>query len=174
MSEGDIFATCQRDNRGQSAPDFLVGMSVFLLTIGFVFAFVPGMFDPFETDTGPNMVSADRAAAYLAESALVEDVDAPGRLNESCTAEFFYADGDTDGCAFDADASDLNDALGVSDTAAVNVTIETQDGFRSVDGAHGSVDAQAGRAPPPTGDVVVAKRVVTVDGDEGTLYVRVW
>ena len=65
--------------KAQTGFDFLVGMSVFLVTIGLVLGFVPSMFQPFDTDTGPDMVTADRSAAHLVEDLLVQDVGDPGK-----------------------------------------------------------------------------------------------
>lgn len=142
-----------KGNRGQTAVDFLAGITVFLITIGFVFSFVPGMFQPFDTDTGSSMVAADRGAALLVEDVLVDDVREPGVLNETSTAEFFDVDGD-----------DLNEALGIADHRTVNVTIES-----------GGVTVHStGPAPPSTADAVVAERLVLVDGDQETLFIRVW
>lgn len=162
------------DDRGQTAIDFLAGMTVFLVTIGFVLNFIPGVFQPFDGDTGPDMVAADRSGALLAESALVDDVGAPGVLNETCTAEFFDGDGDTADCSFESDSDDLNDALGIDDATEVNVTIENGTGIRTVEGDSGPVAAEVGRAPPPTADVVTATRVVLLEGEQGKLNVRVW
>lgn len=145
-------------------------MSLFLLTIGIVFNFVPGMFRPFDTGTAPDMVTADRSAARLAEDLLVEDLDRPGRLNATCTAEFFDDDGSVGDCRFDADGDDLATALGVDSFTGINVTIESGGALRTVDG----VPAASGPTPPPSREQVSAKRVVLVDGDQGTLTVRVW
>lgn len=161
-------------DRAQTAFDFLAGVTVFLVTVAFVLSFVPGMFQPFESDTGANMVAADRSAALLASAALVENVTAPGVLNETCTAEFFDADGDVEECPYDADAGHLPAALGLDETTGVNVTIEDSSGVLSVTGDGGSVDTAAGRAPPVTAEVVVGERIVIVDGERGTLHVRVW
>lgn len=162
------------DQRGQTAFDFLAGMTVFLVAIGFTLSFVPGMFQPFESDTGANMVAADRSAALLASSALADDVRAPGVLNETCTAEFFDADGIVDDCRYDADAKDPTAALGLDDTVQVNVTIENSTGIVSVTDDGGPVEASVGRAPPETAEVVTGKRVVTVGGRQGTLLVQLW
>jgi len=151
-------------DRGQVAFDFMVGMAVFLVTVGFVVTFVPGIFQPFDTSTGPNMVVADRAASHLVEDALVESPAEPGVLNSTCTAEFFDADGSVGACRFDADASDVNAALGVEATTSLNVTVSDNAGLQYA----------AGRPAPPTGDVVVARRVVLLDGTRQTLVVRVW
>ena len=149
-------------------------MTVFLVTVGFVLTFVPGMFQPFDTDTGPNMVVADRTAARLAEDLLVDDVESPGLLNETCTVEFFDADGDVAACRFDQDAADLESALDLEPTERVNVTIEDDAGPLTVTDDGDTATASVGPTPAATGDVVVASRVVAVDGERGTLVVRVW
>lgn len=162
------------EDRGQAAVDFLAGMAVFLITVGFVLGAVPGMLQPFESETGANMVAAERSAATLVEDLLVERVDAPGVLNETCTATFFDANGDTADCRFTADASSMNRALGLSDSATANVTITSGGSVLSVDGPGGPVPAAAGPSPPPTADVVVSNRLALVDGTRGTVAVRVW
>lgn len=172
LSFGDILEF--RHGRGQTAIDFLAGMTVFLVAVGFVLSFVPGMFQPFETDSGANMVGAGRGATLLVEDVLVEDTASPGVLNETCTAEFFDADGNTDGCRFGDDGNDLPAALGLDDFRRVNVTIESGGSVETVQGDAGSVTAAVGRSPASTDDVVVATRVVLLDGEQATLYVRVW
>lgn len=155
-------------DRGQYGFDFLAGMSVFLITIGFIFGFAPGMFSPFTSDTGPNMIVADRSAASLSEQLLVESTAAPGNLNESCTKKFFDAGG-ASGCHFDADADDLHAALGTDATVRLNVTIE--DNGTIVDEG---VRLAAGPAPDPSSGVTVSQRIVFLYDQEQTLYVRVW
>lgn len=161
-------------DRGQTAVDFLAGMTVFLVTVGFVFTLVPGMFQPFETDTGANMLAADRSAALLAEDLLLEGVGETGVVNETCAAEFFDGDGLVGDCRFDADAADLRGALRVPDHVNVNVTLESVGVVQTVDGSGGPVTARAGRSPPSTSDVVVAQRIVLVEDERLTLFVRMW
>lgn len=159
-----------RDTRGQTGFDFLVGMSVFLITVGIVFTFAPGMFTPFDTNTGSTMVIADRSASLLAEDLLVEDVSRPGVLNATCTTEFFDADGAVADCRFDDDADDLHAALVTDEFRGLNVTVESSGSILSVNGD----PLAAGRTPPSTADVVVGKRAVLVDGEQSVLLVRVW
>lgn len=149
-------------------------MTIFLVTVGFVFSLVPGMFQPFETETGRNMVAVDRGAALLAEDLLLEESGEGPVVNETCAAEFFDENGDVGECQFDADGGDLQTALGIEEDASVNVTLESNGNAVTLQGADGPVVARAGRAPPPTADVVVAKRVVLLDGRRATLLVRVW
>ena len=155
--------------RGQTGFDFLAGMSVFLLTVGFVFGFAPGMFSPFTSETGTTMIVADRSAASLVEHRLVDTTSEPGILNGTCTEEFFDADGMVAECPFDTDAADLHDALGVDSTLDVNVTIEHNGSIVT----HG-VPLTAGPEPNPSAGVTVSQRIVYLDGEEETLFVRVW
>lgn len=162
------YSSAHIHDRGQTAFDFLVGMSVFLVTVGFVFAFVPGMFAPLETASA-NMVTVDRAAGSLVEDLLVEDVRRPGVLNATCTEAFFDGTGGAS-CRFEEDANDLNGALGVDSTATVNVSFESGGSVATLDGDR----LAAGPEPPSTADVVVGQRVVLVDDRRLSAYVRVW
>lgn len=156
--------------RAQTSLDFMAGMAIFLITLGFVFSFVPGMFQPFESTNGPNMVASDRTAALLVEDILVDTVGTPGVVNATCAAEFFDGNGNVGDCRFDVDSDDLNGALGVGNHRSVNVTLESGGSVITVDG----VPARAGPAPASTANVVVSKRVVLVDGKRTTVFVRVW
>lgn len=169
---GVSFANLSRGNkdRGQTAFDFFVGMSVFLVTLSIVLAFVPTMVQPFDSEAGPNMVVADRSAALLAEDLLVADVASPGVLNTTCTVDFFDDDPDVADCRFTQDGSNLVDALAVDPYTSVNVTVESAGTVLTVD----SHALQAGRSPPVTADVVSARRAVLVDGSRAILRVRVW
>jgi len=172
--------TPPRGGRAQTSIDFVVGMSVFLLTVAFVVGFVPGVFEPFTASGEEATLTADRTAAALAEH-LLADPATPSALNATCTAEFFStADGGLiEACRFDADASDLETALGVGSTTGVNVTVEEDGSYlRAYENGtvspDGDVSLRAGPDPPDSGNVVTARRVVLLDGEGRNLYVRVW
>ncbi|WP_266077457.1 DUF7287 family protein [Haladaptatus caseinilyticus] len=148
--------------RAQTSIDFLVGMSVFLLTVAFVFMALPNSFVPFTGDESAELLSVDRVASHLSDGTLARRGQ-PGILNETCTTQFFGAPG---AC----NPSDLNAALGVGSQQRVNVTIESNGAIRTV----GGVELSAGPSVPTRGSVVVATRLVAIDGDEHTLYVRMW
>jgi hypothetical protein len=160
-------------DRGQTSIDFVVGMAVFLLTVAFVVAFLPGVFEPFTANGEGDSLAADRTATVLAEQLLADPTD-PAVLDAGCTAEFFDAAGDGAGgltdCGFGTDAADLETALGLDSTTHVNVTIAERGRVRSVNG----VPLRAGPTPPTSESVVVSHRVVLLDGEESDLYVRVW
>lgn len=149
---------------GQTNVDFLVGMSVFLLSVAFVFGMIPGIFEPFSTDGGSNTLVADRAAATLAEGTLGSPSE-PTVLNATCTHSFFEGDEGAipDGCRFDT--VEPNAALGIPDTTGINATIESAE----------ETTYATGDAPPErSANVVVSRRTVTLDEQAHRLIVRVW
>lgn len=163
--------------RGQTSIDFAIGASVFLLTVAFVVAFLPGTFEPFTDSGAEDVVVADRTADLLAEQLLVAPT-APGVLDEECTAEFFDAEGDGPGglsdCGYTTDAADLDTALGLGSGLGANVTIEENNTVQSVTHDGSSVSLAAGPELPDRGSVVVSRRVVLLDGEGHDIYVRVW
>lgn len=156
------------NSRGQLGFDFLVGMSVFLIAVAFVIGFVPGMFDPFASESGADIIIADRSAAHLSGNTLVESPSKPSVLNTTCTVVFFSGVTIPDGCRFDT--QELSSALGVDDAVSLNVTIQNGASIRSVNGE----PLKSGRTPTVLDDVSVAQRVVHLDGESSRLYVRVW
>ncbi|WP_331232906.1 DUF7287 family protein [Natronorarus salvus] len=139
--------------RGQTGIDFLVGATVFLIAVGFVFAFVPSMFAPFFTGGTGDTLTADRAATQLAEKELVVDPSSPAVLNESSVDEFF------EGCTDEEDEGQyVADELGLG-TDRVQVELGND---------------SCGDDPPARSSVTVSQRYVSIDEDHHTLTVRVW
>ena len=159
--------------RGQTSIDFVVGMSVFLLTVAFVVAFLPGVFEPFTASGAGDTLTSDRTASLLAERLLADPAN-PSVVDSACAAEFFDAAGDgaggVAGCQFTTDAADLDAVLGLGPTTRVNVTIEEDGTVKST----GGVTLAAGPELPEAESVVVSRRVVLFDGFDRDLYVRVW
>lgn len=53
-------------DRGQTTQDYILGVSIMLATVLFVFAFVPGVFDSYESSVdGIDRAQAERAAEHL-------------------------------------------------------------------------------------------------------------
>lgn len=167
-----------RRDRGQTMVDFVVAMGIFLLTVGFVVAFVAGMTVPYEDQQTP--LVAERVASDLADDRLAES---PAVLDERCTLAFF-GHADATGCPFDAGDS-LNDRLGVAPLYSVNVTLRRNvsggPGSEILCGDGGSVGPcgsdrlAAGPSVPDDGtSVATARRAVHVDGQRAILEVRVW
>lgn len=139
--------------------DFAAGISIFLVTVAFAFAFLPGIITPFtDTDVG-DPVSANRAADTLAADRLA-DPDTPYHLDAASTAAFFDAGGD------------VTARLSIQSYKSVNVTIEDETGTPVA--VNDSVTAAAGPSVPASADTTVAWRTVTLDGERVELVVRVW
>lgn len=158
------------EDRAQTTLDFAIGMSVFLLTVAFAFTFVPSMTAPFVDGSQPDTATADRVASHLAEGQLA-DPDDPYVLNETCTQKFFENNTAPDHCAFEEDPG-FRERIGVDDGANVNVTLERATyvgGDRQYDVEYG-----IGDDPENADSIVVARRVVSHDGQDKTLFVRVW
>lgn len=179
--------------RGQTTLDFAFGVSIFLLSVIFVFAFVPSLFAPFQTDQAKSL-TANRVADTLAQDVLLSDdpeTMEPFVLDKACTDRFFaQLNGSATGaqppdCRFSTSASSVRDVAGVRSVATglqptkqVNVTIEQYDssGNRAIV-TFGERYA-AGDVPVRPTDSTAARRIVSLS-DGGTEYrlvlvVRIW
>ncbi|MFB6198741.1 MAG: hypothetical protein ABEI52_10820 [Halobacteriaceae archaeon] len=154
--------------RGQTSFDFMVGMGLFLVTVGFVLTFIPGMFQPFTIGSSTNEILADRSAARLAEGVLAISPARPAVLDRSCVIEFFDDDGNTGDCRYASE--DPGTVLALSETTNVNVTLQRDGDIAILNGQ------KLASGPAPTGDdnVAVARRRVSISGTGYTLEVRVW
>jgi hypothetical protein len=185
--------------RGQTTLDFAIGISVFLITAMFVFAFVPGVLQPFTQGAQEETVVADRVASQLAKGSLAKS-EVPYVLAADCTTEFFRTDTTglpvpDDRCRFNQDTdlsnSDvgLPDRIGLTDRQRVNVTISGDVGngeeHLCLDTSNGEVVGKSsgncdvrfaiGDAPPEgSTSVISSRRAVAVDGYDATLIVKVW
>lgn len=177
-SGGDTAGTAAGDTRGQTLPDFAVGIAVFLITVTFVSVFVPQMVLPFEDQE--QSVVADRITSGLGNDELTEP-GTPSELNESATRAFF-----------DFDENEALDRLGVPSWYSLNVTIRDAPSHGpdsavlcavddpSSDEWIGECESGADRfaigRPAPTDDrsVSTSRRALFADDTGVVLEVRVW
>lgn len=159
-------------DRGQTLHDFAIGMTIFLLVLGYVFAFVPSLFAPFAPATDSSAVRADRTADTLALDVLAAREPGPGEANQSvagtldpaCTDDFFD-DGAVSQPPCPVSASSVAELVGVPDRTGINVTLER----------NGTVRRTVGPAPSVAVDRVLrAVRIVSLDGRDHRLVVRLW
>ena len=61
------------NERAQTTIDYMAGMSIFLLTVAFVFQFMNSLFAPFQTASDDVTLAADRASTILVERLLIAD-----------------------------------------------------------------------------------------------------
>ncbi|MGQ3327696.1 DUF7287 family protein [Halorubrum sp. FL23] len=174
--------------RAQTPIDFAVGASVFLLTLAFVVAFVPTVFDPFSGAATASPVVSDRVAAGLAGDLLAASPTEPGVLSPACTAAFFEGNatlGNVSGCPDGVD-DDAATQFGLDEEVlvvihALNESAPTGNASSTVavETRHASRDVTLNRTTDdPSGlarrDVSVSQRVVSIDGDQYRLTVQVW
>ena len=175
-------------DRAQTPIDFAVGAGVFLLTLAFVIAFVPTLFDPFSAAETASPVVSDRVAAGVAGDLLAASPARPGVLSPACTVAFFTEDdglANDAGCGFTASASP-SDTFGLDGDVQVIVhglderTPSENPATVTIVTEHGTFeDVELDRATgAPTGtsrdDITVSQRLVSIHGTQYRLTVRVW
>lgn len=96
------------DGRGQTLPDFTVAIAIFLLTVTFISLFVPQIIQPFDDQEQP--VVAERITSDLSNRQFVDGANS-AQLNATATTDFFDSE------------PDVLDAVGISRTYSVNVTL---------------------------------------------------
>lgn len=171
-----------RDPHGQTLPDFVVGITIFLITFIFIVQFVPQLALPFEKQE--QSVVVQRISSDLGNHLLAE-TGTPSKLNETCTLAFFERDGG-ENCPFNPGES-VNAQLGVSPAYTVNVTLRDapSDDPRSallcdVNGSIGDCGPNATRlgvGPPVLTDdrsVAIARKRVFARGIKPVIEVAVW
>ncbi len=163
-------------------------MSIFLLALTFVLAFVPGMLEPFSGGAQTETPAVNRVADDLTQGTL-SDASTPYVLDGECTAELFTT-GVPAACQYDG--TTLADRVGIRDYAPVNVTIRGD----LDDSGEDSVLCWDASASPPTlveksggcgtvlsggskpsgggGKTVSAQRVALLDGEDVTVEVVMW
>lgn len=174
------------DARGQTLPDFTVGVALFLLVISFVVLFVPQLSLPYADQE--QAVVVERAAADLEGTLLANE--SAGHLDEHCTLVFFNetVDENDPACPFDSSAP-VTEQLGIAPTYSLNVTLRDVPGddpesqvclaegdYESIaDCESGAVRLVVGPAVPDSDETVaIARRRVSVGGTGMVLEVGVW
>ena len=182
-----MFRTANQNERAQTTLDFAIAMGVFLLAVAFVFTFIPSLTSPFIDGNQEQSAVADRVASNLVEGSLADPND-PYVLDVACTTGFFEGTNDsaTDHCGYTQATTDFRERIGVSDRPRVNVSLVRvnatsrerttlcDDGNGNVGTGSCAVDYRVGGDPADAESVTVARRVVSIDGEDATLFVRVW
>ncbi|MFC6955137.1 DUF7287 family protein [Halorubellus litoreus] len=175
MSARDLTGLRGRD-RGQTTQDFAVGISVFLLTVTFTFAFVPSTVTPFGspvTDAIP--AKSDRVAATVVDT-YAEDGSARTLDLDEMVGEVI---GSSDS-GVTVSGTDIRNEFGLRTTAQVNVTIQTRSGDvveTNYDG--GTYRLTGGDDYPSNQAAASTTRVIRLPGVDDCktgclLVVRVW
>lgn len=190
-------AVCLRETqRAQTQIDFVVGVSVCVVSLALVVGLIPGLIETPSASTAAAPIEADRLAASLTdvlgatapvagEPTRVHAPSTPGVLSPPCTVAFFTADASlatAAGCPFDANAG-LDELFGVAsaritvvelDASAterrpVTVAFETDDG--QIGGTLERTQPNRRAASHP---VAVSERLVSIGQTPYRLIVAVW
>lgn len=158
--------------RGQTLPDFTVGIAIFLLTVSFIVVFVPQLTVPFQDQEQP--VVAERITSDLSENLLGER-EAPSMLNESRTVSFFENELEADQLGIDPRYS-VNITLRDTPSDAPDSAILCEDGGgESITDCNGGSKLAVGPSVPPSGQSVSTAKVGVFTGEtDAVLEVRVW
>jgi len=172
--------------RGQTTLDFATGTVIFLLSLIFVFSFIPGVLQPFTGTQQAEPVVANRVADRLVEGGLGSP-DRPYTLDKTCTVEFFDDSAPSD-CNYEG--SDLNDRVGLTDRTNLNITMfanvtgdraqervcwDDSAGVLRQTGATGcDVTMTIGSVRSDASSSVTAQRVAYLNGTAVTVEVETW
>ncbi|MFT4923071.1 MAG: hypothetical protein ACI8XM_002293 [Haloarculaceae archaeon] len=177
------------DAKGQTTLDFAIGISIFLSVLLFVFAFVPGLLQPFTGGNAEDPTLAGRLADKLSQGQLGAP-DEPYVLDRHCTVAFFDTGASPPSeCRYDGGT--VQNRLSIKDRTNVNVSLQgnvTAGNSQSETlcwdrGDHElkevsttGCDVLATGDPPPasSGTTVTARRVVSVHDEVVTMKVVVW
>jgi hypothetical protein len=179
--------------RGQTTLDFAIGISLFLAVVVFVFLFIPGLLSPFTTGAQADTVTTNRIADKVTKGMLGSPRQ-PYTINEHCTVTFFDGDDAPSRCSGDwASGDDVETQAGLDSTRqSLNVTVRgnvtdggideeilcwDRTGEQLVNASDGACDVPLtrGGSPPQTNDAsVTALRVVSLAGEDVTVYVEIW
>jgi hypothetical protein len=144
-------------DRAQTTHDYAVGIGVFLLTVAFVFSYVPTALGTIESGgTGSDSAIADRLSTAIVANLSIDGY--PNRLNNSSVSTFFN----------DSSMSTIRTEYELRNSTLANVTLEYANGTaipgRDVHAGAQYADQQA----------ATMTRLVVIDNDRYRLVVRVW
>lgn len=172
-SSGGAARTRRSDGRAQTPFDFALGISVFIVTIAFVFAFVPSTLTFASADPGAKEAKqADRAATTLIGN--LSTGHRQNQLNGTATADYFNTT---------SNESALQADLALPSSAEINVTVRSLDGTgvaRVRDSYGNDIRLAAGRSIPEDQPAAEIARIVAVTNDDNDcdpacqFIVRVW
>lgn len=176
-------------DRGQTTLDFAIGVSIFLSVMLFVFAFVPGILQPFNLSGEEDIVLSERIASDLSQAKL-GNASTPYVLESTCTVQFFD-EGSSSPSHCDYEGETIKERLGLGTARNVNVSLsgtltgtdsdhicwddsDQQLHEASSCGAGDQLLAAGGQPPAANDATVTARRVVSLHQENLTMEVVVW
>ncbi|WP_135613002.1 hypothetical protein [Methanococcoides sp. AM1] len=157
----------RRDTEGQVTIDYLIGITIFIVALFFIFQYSAGLFTPFQSNSDEVTLVADRVATSITEKEIsAGNINTPNLIDGNKTVEYF------DQLSTDIGYKDEVGELGLRGDYhryELNVTLENSTEVR-----------MAGKALPFSNNIGQTKRIVLIeDSDTGEtetaiLSVRVW
>ncbi len=160
------------EEKAQINIDYVAGMSIFLLTVAFVFQFMYGLFTPFQSSSDEITLASDRASTILVDRLLA--ADRSGALSVVDQGKLYYFN-NTKLNRFDEAA--YRNALGELGLNSSEIIFDMN---LSVTGLDGSIMNQSGPELPEKQNVGQTRRLALIlnssTGYNETAYisVRVW
>lgn len=190
----DSPAQARPGDRGQTTLDFAIGVSVFLSVMLFVFAFVPGILQPFNLSGEADTALSERVASDLSQG-MLGNATQPYVLESTCAVQFFD-EGDSPPGFCNYEGQTVHERLGVSEIHNLNVTMEgaldgglaservcwdsnsedlIEAGSADCGDDSSDVNLAIGGVPPESNDATVtARRIVSLHQQNLTMKVVVW
>jgi len=155
--------TASGRSRGQTPEDFYIGISVFLVTVAFMFVLFPSFLTPFVSGVDTN----EATRADTVASSIVTNLSADGEPNTLNATELH--------AIVDSSDQQLQQRYGLTATTDVNITVRTLDGSQVVSDGGNQLATDRSAAGRATGS---STRIVTLDNGTCSpgcrLLVRVW
>ncbi len=155
----------RRNDEGQVTIDYLMGITIFIVALFFIFQYSAGLFTPFQSNSDEITLVADRVATSITEKEIsAGNINTPNLIDGDKTNDYF----DLLSSNYENEA----DALGLRGEYhryELNVTLDNSTEVR-----------MAGKALPFSDNIGQTKRIVLIeDSDTGEtetaiLSVRVW
>ncbi|MFB6282497.1 MAG: hypothetical protein ABEK59_00990 [Halobacteria archaeon] len=151
--------------RGQIGLDFLSGMTIFVVTMIFIFGFLSTSIQPFTQGNDASIDVPNRVATKLYGQEMRTPSEAPGILNKTESEDFFS------GSSYPKDGSEVKNLSGISKDRGLNVTAynNTDDTVLNTGGVDWSI---GGNVPDSGGSTNTITRIGKVE-NEGTVRVEV-
>lgn len=153
------------DENGQITLDYLVGITIFLLALVFVFQYTTGLFTPFESSSDEVTMIADRIATTVVEDRISSGDSRTCNIVSSSLLNDFFTQ-------LNSSYSSTQDSLGLNGTFFLyDLNISLENGTKVI--------SCAGKNLPEAGNIGQTKRVVLVEDSYGNtqnaiLSFRVW
>jgi len=162
----------RRRDRAQTAQDYALGISIFLLVLSFVIGYFPSLLEPYDSGAG----AAESATGNRVSQTIISEVGsgrAPNDINSTLAATYFTSNLSSD---------EVRKNLSLSEDTFVNVTVKTlnRSSLLEVTDPSGTPIALAGGHTYQNESAVTVSRVITMRDDLGAcrpacrIVVRVW